>query len=66
MTPDIPYSLLAFHGTYEMMDIPTTSRRIADECHSAAKECGLTNVRIGTSVSFGRGCVHFFRGFDRV
>ncbi len=47
LNPDIPYSLLAFYGAYEMLDVPTTSRRIADECYSVAKECGLSNVRIG-------------------
>lgn len=47
LDPDIPYSLLAFYGAYEMMDIPTTSRKIADECYSIARECGLSKVHIG-------------------
>lgn len=47
LNPDIPYSLLAFYGAYEMMDIPTTSRKIADECYLAAKNSGLSNVNIG-------------------
>ncbi|MHA1595461.1 MAG: radical SAM protein [Candidatus Baldrarchaeia archaeon] len=47
ISPDIPYSLLAFHPQYLMSDLPTTSRRHAEECLKAAKEEGLTNVHIG-------------------
>ncbi|MFQ6107702.1 MAG: radical SAM protein [Thermoplasmata archaeon] len=47
LNPRIPYSLLAFYGAYEMADIPTTSRRIAHECLSAARSVGLVNVNIG-------------------
>jgi len=44
---DIPYALLAFHGDFEMNDLPTTSRREAEECLAAAKAAGLTRVRLG-------------------
>jgi len=44
---DIPYALLAFHGEFEMSDVPTTSRREAYECLEAAKAAGLTRVRLG-------------------
>lgn len=45
--PEIPYSLLAFHPHFLLDDLPTTSRKQADECLSAARGAGLTNVRIG-------------------
>jgi pyruvate formate lyase activating enzyme len=44
--PEIPYSLLAFHPQYYMTDMPTTSRKQAEECLSTAKK-HLKNVRIG-------------------
>ena len=44
---DIPYSLLAFHPQHAMRDLPTTSRRQAEECRKAALEAGLTRVHIG-------------------
>ena len=44
---DIPYALLAFHPQFYMSDLPTTSRDHAMECLRAARECGLTSVRIG-------------------
>lgn len=47
LNPDIPYSLLAFHPSYLMRDLPLTSRRQAQECREAAVEAGLTRVRIG-------------------
>ncbi|MBE0415270.1 MAG: radical SAM protein [Dehalococcoidia bacterium] len=47
LNPEIPYSLLAFHPQFLMGDLPTTSRRLADECLGTAKEAGLGNVRIG-------------------
>jgi len=37
---DIPYALLAFHPAFEMMDLPTTSRREAVECLEAANKIG--------------------------
>lgn len=47
INPEIPYSLLAFHGAYEMTDMPTTLQRTADECLSAALGHGLRTVNIG-------------------
>ena len=44
---DIPYSLLAFHPTFMMSDLPTTSRRHALAAKLAAEDAGLTRVRIG-------------------
>lgn len=43
---DIPYSLLAFHPDYQMMDIPITSRRLAMECYDAASKY-LNRVNLG-------------------
>jgi len=43
----IPYSLLAFYPAYVMNDLPTTSRKLADQCFNAAKKRGLENVRGG-------------------
>jgi pyruvate formate lyase activating enzyme len=47
LDPEIPYSLLAFHPAYHMQDLPTTSKRHADECRAAALDAGLARVRIG-------------------
>ncbi|UCC61136.1 MAG: radical SAM protein, partial [Dehalococcoidia bacterium] len=47
LNPDIPYALLAFHPQFMMKDLPTTSRRHAEECLEAAKAQGLRNVRVG-------------------
>ncbi|MEM0488506.1 MAG: radical SAM protein [Candidatus Bathyarchaeia archaeon] len=44
--PEIPYTLLAFYPCYVMNDLPTTSRKQAEECFKAARR-HLTNVRIG-------------------
>ena len=44
---DTPYALLAFHPNYLMSDLPTTSRRQAEDCLLAARRAGLTRVRIG-------------------
>jgi pyruvate formate lyase activating enzyme len=43
----IPYALLAFHPSFEMHDLPTTSRQQADACLAAAQDAGLTRVRLG-------------------
>jgi pyruvate formate lyase activating enzyme len=43
----IPYALLAFHPAFLMDDLPTTSRRQAQECLAAATAAGLKRVRIG-------------------
>jgi len=47
LSPDTPFSLLAFHPDHRMRDLPPTSRRHAEEALRAAKEEGLTRVRIG-------------------
>jgi len=47
LSPDIPYSLLAFHPQFLMDDLPTTSRQHAGECLAEAKSRGLRNVRLG-------------------
>jgi len=44
---NIPYALLAFHPAFLMDDLPTTSRRQAQECLAAATAAGLKRVRIG-------------------
>ncbi len=47
LDPDIPYSLLGFHGDFEMTDLPATSAAHAERCENAALEEGLTRVRVG-------------------
>jgi pyruvate formate lyase activating enzyme len=47
LDPSIPYALLAFHPSFEMDDLPRTSRRQAEECLAAAQAAGLTRVRVG-------------------
>jgi len=47
LNPDIPYSLLAFAPQFMMRDLPTTSRRHAEECLAEAKAQGLERVRLG-------------------
>lgn len=46
LSPDIPYSLLAFHPQYKMQDLPKTSWKEANKCLAAAKK-HLANVRLG-------------------
>ena len=46
LSPDIHYSLLAFHPQFYMTDLPTTSRSHAEECLKTARKY-LRNVRIG-------------------
>jgi pyruvate formate lyase activating enzyme len=47
LDPGIPYSLLGFHPHFFMSDLPRTSVRQAQECERAARDAGLTRVRIG-------------------
>jgi len=47
LDPAIPYSLLAFHPHFRMRDLPFTTKEEAVACTEAAKEAGLTRVRIG-------------------
>jgi pyruvate formate lyase activating enzyme len=53
--PHIPYALLAFYPQFEMADLPTTSRGHAEECLAAAREAGLTRVRVGNLHLLSRG-----------
>jgi pyruvate formate lyase activating enzyme len=45
--PHIPYSLLAFHPQFCMSDLPLTSSATAHRCLQAARQEGLSNVRLG-------------------
>jgi len=47
VNPTVPYSLLAFHPEYLMVDLPPTPRSLAIRCYEAAMEAGLRRVRIG-------------------
>lgn len=47
LNPDIPYSLLAFHPSFEMMDLPCTSRAHAESSLQAAQHAGLTRLHLG-------------------
>ena len=47
LDPDIPYSLLAFHPQFYMSDLPLTQKHLAKRCRDAAREAGLSKVRIG-------------------
>ncbi|MCK4478675.1 radical SAM protein [Candidatus Bathyarchaeota archaeon] len=46
ISPQIPYTLLAFYPAYILNDLPTTSRKHAHNCYITAKK-HLNNVRIG-------------------
>jgi len=46
VNPDIPYTLLAFYPCYIMNDLPTTTRKHAEECLRVARKY-LRNIRIG-------------------
>lgn len=47
LDPNIPYALLGFHGDFLMTDLPSTSWPQAQSCLAAARQAGLTNVRLG-------------------
>jgi pyruvate formate lyase activating enzyme len=47
VNPEIPYSLLAFYPHFYLSDLPTTSRKHAEQCLQVAIESGLKRVRIG-------------------
>lgn len=47
ISPDIPYSLLAFYPHFYMSDMPLTSRVVAERCLKAAHDEGVRNVRLG-------------------
>ncbi len=45
--PETPYSLLGFYPHFQMKDLPLTSRKDAEACYRAAREAGLSRVRLG-------------------
>jgi pyruvate formate lyase activating enzyme len=47
LNPSIPYSLLGFHPRFFMPDLPRTSLAHAQAAEAAARDAGLTCVRIG-------------------
>ncbi len=47
INPDIPYVLLAYAPQFLMDDSPTTSAAQARACLDAAKQAGLTRIRLG-------------------
>ncbi|NWF77313.1 MAG: radical SAM protein [Chloroflexi bacterium] len=54
LSPEIPYSLLAFAPQFMMRDLPTTSRRHAEECLAEAQAQGLKRVRLGNVHLLGK------------
>jgi pyruvate formate lyase activating enzyme len=48
----IPYSLLVFHGAYQMKDLPLTSKEEAIKCYKVATQY-LDNVNIGNKFLLG-------------
>ena len=52
INPEIPYSLLVFHGDYQMRDLPITPRKQADRCLEVAKRY-LKNVHLGNKFLLG-------------
>lgn len=47
LNPNIPYALLAFAPRFYMTDLHCTTLKHAVEAEAAAREAGLTNLRIG-------------------
>lgn len=47
LDPSIPYGLLGFAPQFNMLDLPRTSKRHADDCLKAAKDAGLLKTKIG-------------------
>ena len=47
LNSEIPYSLLAFYPCFEMSDLPTTSRKHAEDAKKTAEKAGLKKVKIG-------------------
>jgi len=52
INPEIPYSLLVFHGDYQMKDLPITPRKQAVKCLEIAKKY-LKNVNLGNKFLLG-------------
>jgi pyruvate formate lyase activating enzyme len=49
VSPEIPYTLLAFYPQFYFGDLPTTARSRALRCKEIAEEAGLQRVRIGNA-----------------
>lgn len=49
LSPEIPYSLLAFYPHFYMKDLPLVKKRDAYRYLEIAKEAGLKNVRVGNT-----------------
>ncbi|MDZ7291690.1 MAG: radical SAM protein [candidate division KSB1 bacterium] len=49
LNPDVPYSLLAFYPQFFMGDLPRTSRQHAEACLTAARQNGLSRVRLANT-----------------
>ena len=47
LDPEIPYALLGFHPQFFVPDLPCTSVRHAEAAEAAARQAGLTRVRVG-------------------
>lgn len=47
LDPQIPYSLLAFHPMFYFADLPRTPAALARKCFEAAREEGLSRVKMG-------------------
>jgi len=47
LDPHIPYALLAFAPNFYLNHLPCTSSRQARQAEAAARQAGLTNVRLG-------------------
>lgn len=52
INPKIPYSLLIFHGDYQMRDLPITPRKQAEKCLEVAQKY-LENVNLGNRFLLG-------------
>lgn len=55
LDPEIPYSLLVFHPSFMINDLPITPERKAVDCYKAAKK-HLRRVHIGNLYLLGIGC----------
>ena len=52
LNSEIPYSLLVFHGDYQMRDLPITPRKQAEKCLEVAKNY-LQRVNLGNKFLLG-------------
>ena len=52
INPEIPYSLLVFHGDYQMRDLPITPKKQAEKCLETAKKY-LKHVHLGNKFLLG-------------